>query len=91
LVLTERFRADQAKGDVLSGNVDRAQMLALRPQMIDVNSLIDGIRTMAKKNYDESGEALRQLQEVLRDKLGLAYKLESKVKPQSSPTKGADA
>ena len=60
--------------------------LALRPRMIDVNSLIVNIRAHAKKGLEESDQALNGLHEVLRDKLGVVYKLESTVKPKDPPT-----
>lgn len=84
--LTERLKTDEAEGAVLSSNLDRDQTLALRPRMINVNSLIEAIRANAKRNFEESDEALDRLQKVLRDKLGLAYKLESTVKPNDPPT-----
>jgi hypothetical protein len=57
--LTERLRHDEAKGAVLSGGFDsREQMLALRPRMIDVNSLIEAIRANAKRDSMESCDAL---------------------------------
>ncbi len=84
--LTERLKTDEAEGAVLSSNLDRDQTLALRPRMINVNSLIEAIRANAKRGFEESDEALDRLQKVLRDKLGLAYKLESTVKPKAPPT-----
>lgn len=55
-------------------------MMALRPRMIVVNSLIEAIRDRAKTDFEESVEALDGLHKTLRDNLGLAYTLESKVK-----------
>ena len=81
--LTERLKVDEAEGAALSSTLDRDQTLALRPRMINVNSLIEAIRADAKRGFEESGDALDRLQEVLRDKLGLTYKLESTVKPTS--------
>ncbi len=81
--LTERLKADKAEGAVVSSTLDKDQTLALRPRMINVNSLIENLRARAKRDFEESGEALNRLQEVLQDKLGLAYKLESTVKPTS--------
>ena len=84
--LTERLKTDEAEGAVLSSNLDRDQTLALRPRMINVNSLIEAIRTNAKRDFEESDEALDCLNKVLRDKLGLVYKLESTVKQKDAPT-----
>ena len=55
-------------------------MLVLRPRMIEVNSLIEGIRADAKRGFEESQEAMSRPNDVLRDKLGLTYKLKSTVK-----------
>lgn len=82
--LTQRVKADQAEGNVLSGILNRDQMLTLRPRMIEVNSLIENIRVMAKRDSDESKDALERLQMLLRDKLGLTYTLESNVKQQNA-------
>jgi hypothetical protein len=76
--LTERLRADDASGAILSGVADRDQFLALRPRMIEVNSLIEQLRIEARRDFDESSEALDRLNKVLRDRLGLAYRLEAK-------------
>ncbi len=80
--LTERLKVDEAEGAALSSTLDRDQTLALRPRMINVNSLIENLRASAKRGFEESGDALDRLQEVLRDKVGLTYKLESTVKPK---------
>ena len=76
------------EGDVAGGNLDKDEELALKPRMIGVNNLVEQIRAIAKRNFDESDQALDGLYKVLRDKLGVAYKLEPKVKPKDSPTPG---
>lgn len=88
--LTEQLKADKAEGVVLSSTLDRDQDLALRPRMIDVNSLIVSVRADAKRGFEESDQALNDLHEILRDKLGVTYKLKSTVKLKESPApKGA--
>jgi len=82
--LTEQLKPEKAEGHVLSGNFDKDQLLALRPQMITVNRLIEAIQIKAKKNVDESGAAFCRLQEVLREELGLCYKLECTVESKDS-------
>lgn len=79
--LSERLKADEADGVVLSGVADRDQFLALRPRMIEVNSLSEQIRAEAKRSFEESSEALDRLTGLLREKLGLAYKLVPKAEP----------
>jgi hypothetical protein len=78
IALTERLKPDKAEGNVLSGTLDQQEMLALRPRMIEVNTLLDGLRGRVKKDFEQSDEALERLQRVLRKKLGLAYRLEAK-------------
>jgi hypothetical protein len=78
--LTERLRAEEAKGAVLSGVLDPDQALVLRPRMIEVNSLIESIRAESKRDFEESGEVLGSLNKLFRDKLELTYRLEPKVK-----------
>lgn len=84
--LTERLKADQAEDQALSGTLDRNQWLAIRPRMIEVNSLIDSIRDSAKEDFERSDETLARLQVVLQETLGLAYKIESKVRPKGPLT-----
>ena len=84
--LTERLQVDEAEGAAFSSTLDKDQTLALRPRMINVNSLIESIRADAKRGFEESGEALDRLQEVFRDRLGLAYKLKPTVKQNDAPT-----
>lgn len=84
--LTDRIKPDKAEGNVLSSVLDRDQMLVLRPYMIEVNTLIEDIRTRAKRDYEESVNAMDRLQQLLREKLGLSYKLNFKVKAKNLPT-----
>jgi hypothetical protein len=86
--LTERLPAGEVEGTTVSGILDKDRMLSLRPRMIEVNSLIESIRTEAKKGFDESSQALDHLQKVLREKLKLTYKFESKINPPAQPTAG---
>ncbi len=76
--LTERPKAQKAEGSVLSGTISDDEMLNLRPRMIEVNSLINDLRAGSKKNCEESLDALESLANLLREKLQLTYKLESK-------------
>src|SRR5437016_11506997 len=49
--LTERLKHDEANGAVLSGELSKDEMLALRPRMIEVNTLIESIRASAKRDF----------------------------------------
>jgi hypothetical protein len=78
--LTERLNvdADEVRGAVVSGVLKKDQMMALRPRMIEVNSLIQSIRAAARADAGQSREALVRLSTLFREKLALAYKLEFK-------------
>jgi hypothetical protein len=87
--LTDRLQASHVDGAVVSGELNRKEWLALQPQMIEVNSLIEGLRIQAKEDFEESGVAITRLNDLLRQKLGLAYKLEFKSQePPPVPTSG---
>lgn len=76
--LSDRLEATNASGTTLTGSLNREAYLALRPKMIEVNSLIDAVRVSAQRDVAESIIAMTALQELLRERLGLSYKLESK-------------
>jgi hypothetical protein len=76
--LAERLKADEARGNVLSGNLDSAAYFALKPQMIEVDSLINAIKVDAKRNATEAHSAMKNLHRLLKDRLGITYKIESK-------------
>lgn len=76
--LASRLKPDEADGQIISGYLTKDQVLLLRPAMIEVNSLIENLREHAKRAADESKTALELLNGVLKEKLGLAYKLEIK-------------
>lgn len=79
--LTAQLTAVQAKGVAFTSVLTKEQAVALRPYMQNVNSLIESIRVDAKKGFEESDDALRRLHQLLRDKLGISYKLERKETP----------
>ena len=76
--LGERLKADEAKGAMLSGNLDKAAYFALKPHMIEVNSLIEAIRNNAKRDAAESFLAMKSLHKLFKERLGLTYDVESK-------------
>ena len=47
--LTERLTVDDAEGTAVSGVLDKQQELALRPHMIEVNTLIENMRVHAEE------------------------------------------
>jgi hypothetical protein len=73
--LTERLQAEMVEGRVVSATLSREQAMDIRPRMIEVNSLIEGIRASAARNDKASREVLRRLNEVLRKELGLTYRV----------------
>jgi hypothetical protein len=77
--LGERLRPEEVNGvngAVVTGVMDRDEALALRPRMIEVNGLINSLRTSARTDFQEANEALNKLSTTLREKLGLRHKLE---------------
>jgi len=52
--LGERIKPDKAQGMAVSGLMSQEQWLALRPRMIDLNSLIENMRSGAKRGAEES-------------------------------------
>lgn len=73
--LAERLRPAEAKGSTLAGVLSKEEMLVLRPHMIDVNSLVENLRAISKANFIEADQALKKLDNVLRNNLGLRHKL----------------
>ena len=74
--LTELLKPDKIEGKAVTGVMDREEALALAPQMINVNSLIEKIRPAAKTNAEESSKALDELNQLLKTKLQLTHELE---------------
>lgn len=83
--LTDRIRAQESSGNVLGGNLTREQVMLLKPKMIEVNSLIEQLRQRAKEDSSLANKALIDVNKLLRDKVGLTYKLqfESKISKTS--------
>ena len=75
------LKPDESKGSTLSGTLDRESYFAVMPKMIEVNSLIDSIRTQAKRDAIEAHEAINRLHTLLKARLGLTYKITSKFAP----------
>ena len=74
--LSEKLDAEYAEGEVVGGTLTRDQALKLRPRMIEVNTLVEAVRTQAGTAFKESGEAMDGLHKLLRDKVGISYTLE---------------
>jgi hypothetical protein len=77
--LADRLVAEEVAGNKVSGVIPVAEGIKLRPKMIEVNMLVDNVRALVAKDFDECGVALDRLQELLRRTLGLSYKLTKKV------------
>jgi hypothetical protein len=82
--LSDRLKPDSASGTALSGAMDEETFLVLRPKMIEVNSLIESVRVSAASDVIRSHAALSDLQGLLRKRIGLNYRLESKFSPPST-------
>ena len=82
--LVDSLIPNGVEGYVVSGHLDGRQRSALRPRMIGLNSLIEPIRSGAKAQTEESLAALNCLQELFRDKLGIATKVTSIAEPSTT-------
>jgi hypothetical protein len=75
--LTDRLKVDEANAEVLTGT-DHQTYLALRPRMIEVNGLIQSLRVEAKAATAKSKATMERLQQLLRNRLGLTLRVQSK-------------
>lgn len=76
-LLVEQLDIEEVEGEIIRSPLGTEQSLALRPKMIYVNSVIEGVYPKIKRSSEESRDALFSLHAVLQDSLGLTYKLES--------------
>lgn len=83
--LAAELKPDTAIGNVLSGVMDHDTFMRLRPQMIEVKSLVEAIRIQAKTDFEESEKSMQRLVHLFKDRLGISLRIESKVnKPNVS-------
>lgn len=77
LALADRMPAPIAwQGATLVGALTNEQLAALRPLMINVESVITQLRSGTASDAKVSGEALDRLVALLRDRLGLTFRFE---------------
>ncbi len=50
-----------------------------------LNTLAEGLRISANREYNDAHAALNKLYEVLRQKVGITYKLQLKAVPKDTP------
>ena len=74
--LTEKIHPDSEEGPLLSTTLSQKQRMALRPKMIDANSIIEQARGHISKGFEDSKAALEKTQNLLNDKLEFPYKLD---------------
>jgi hypothetical protein len=73
--LMERIPPDQVSGDTGNVLLPRDHYIALRPRMIEVNTLIEHLRKDARDGVKAAGGLLHRLQYLLRKRLDLDYKI----------------
>ena len=73
--LMERIPPENVSGDRGSVVLPREEYAALRPRMIEVNSLVEQLRNDAHDGISAAGSLLHQLQYLLRKRLDLPYKV----------------
>ncbi|XSG83479.1 MAG: hypothetical protein ACPW61_06785 [Methyloligella sp. ZOD6] len=76
LLLGEKLQAESWEGTLLSGVLDRNQMVMLRPKMIQINSLIEELHASAEKESNSVADLLTELQALLRTRLDLKFRIE---------------
>lgn len=76
--LSERLRVVETDGDVAHIGLAKEEYLLVRPKMVEVNTLVEQIRKFGGIDCKRSKESLTQLHTLLRSKLGLTYRLETK-------------
>ena len=76
--LTEKLHSDAFAGAMASGTLSPTELAVIRPRMIEVNSLLMGLREMAARNAEESESVLTAYQKFLADKLKMKVGLQSK-------------
>jgi hypothetical protein len=64
------------QGHSLMGVLSKEQLAALRPDMVNVESVITQLREGTAREAKSSGELLERLAALLRDRLGLAFRFE---------------
>lgn len=76
-----------AAGDT---TLTRDHLLALRPKIVEVNALIDDLRTRARMDYQDASQVLARLAATLKSSLGVAYEpYPSAAGPSPHPARGA--
>jgi hypothetical protein len=76
-----------AAGDT---TLTRDHLLALRPKIVEVNALIDDLRTRARMDYQDASQVLARLAATLKSSLGVAYEpYPSTAGPAPAPARGA--
>lgn len=76
--LTEFVSLEMTSGPRLGASPTSEQMRKVRPKMIELNSLIDGVRALSKENAAASEEAMTRISSLLKNKLDVAYRAEPK-------------
>jgi hypothetical protein len=68
----------------------RDHLLALRPKIVEINALIDDLRTRARMDYQDASQVLARLAATLKSSLGVAYEpYPSTAGPAPPPARGA--
>ncbi len=79
MALTERIAAGKVEGEVAVDGLAYAEVLAIRPRMIELNTLIEQLQADASKAVDEFGEVLDRLHKLLRERLGIPYRIAARI------------
>lgn len=83
------FTVDKVDGPVISSIAKREDMRPLRPLMVDVNMMIESLRNRAMRDATDSWNAMERLQDLLRNRLGRAYRMSAKYRPSDDSSSSA--
>jgi hypothetical protein len=72
--LTDKFSAEM-DGIVGETMIPREQMPFVRPRMVELNQLLEGMRGQAQTDFKQCERCVARLQSLLKKRLGLDYSL----------------
>jgi len=75
LELTSMMAVTGIAGDVGAVDLTLEQLRAFAPRMLELNSMIEALRPACEEDEKAARQVLTRLQQVLRSKLGMPYKV----------------
>lgn len=100
MALRDKLKVSQVEGKSVSSHLSKEEFFALRPVMIDFNTLAESIRASSQRYYKEARVSLDGLTSVLKEKLSIKHRMEffedtteqaTKPAPQAGTAKSLDS